>query len=154
MPLSMLLVEDNSHKRDRIVSFIKEKFPEAIIEEAHSFSSGCKLVMEKEYLMVVLDISLPTYDRSSSEPGGRNRPFGGREIARKIIRRNINTKIIFITQFDSFSDKGRSHSISSLRSQLEDECGSQFLGLIHYDSSKISWKEELSSSLAKVAGVK
>lgn len=147
---SILIVEDNSHKREKVVDYILQLLPEAEIDEAYSFSSGGKLATENSYDLILLDISLPTYDKTESDTGGRNRAFGGHEIARKIIRRKLKTNIIFITQFDSFSDQDRSHSIDSLETLLKNDCGDNYIGLVRYDSSRYSWKEKLGELLDRL----
>lgn len=152
MSLSILLVEDNYHKRQKVIDFIKSSIPDANIDEAHSFSSGSKAALEEYHDLVILDISLPTYDKVGNEAGGRKRMFGGREIARKLIRRRSGYKIVFLTQYDAFSDGGLSLSFEELGTILHEECGEAYLGLIHYDSSKSAWKDLLSAVFKKISG--
>lgn len=147
MPNKILIVEDNNHKRGRVIGFLAEKFPAYTIVEAHSFTAGCQRITEAEYDFILLDMSLPTYDKSATESGGRFRTFGGREIARKIIRRKIQSKILFITQYESFSERGQSQTLENLDSELSIECGEAYLGIIYYDSSKSIWKEKISIAL-------
>ncbi len=97
---------------------------------------------QKDYSLVLLDISLPTYDKVGSESGGRFRTFAGREIARKIIRSGSSTKILFITQYSAFSDRGTSFTFDGLKSELAKECGENFAGMVFYDSSQSAWKDE------------
>jgi DNA-binding NarL/FixJ family response regulator len=145
MSTSILLVEDNYHKRQKVMDYINSYFNSPIIKEAHSFSSGSKAALEDNYELVILDISLPTYDKIGNEAGGRKRMFGGREIARKLIRRRAGQHVVFLTQYDAFSDGGLSLSFDELGAILKEECGNSYLGLIHYDSSKSAWKEQLSA---------
>lgn len=147
MTLKILIVEDNNHKRGRVISFLQEIFPAVILAEAHSFTAGCQQILEDVFDYILLDMSLPTYDKGISESGGRFRTFGGREIARKIIRRKINSKIIFITQYESFSERGLSQPLVELDEELRAECGGAYLGLIYYDSSKSEWKQKLLTAL-------
>ncbi|KAA0975698.1 response regulator [Pseudomonas sp. ANT_H12B] len=149
MSLSILLVEDNNYKRQKIMDHIILFSSSIVIEEAHSFTSGSKKVLENNYGLVVLDIGLPTYDRVGAESGGRNRMFGGREIARKLLRRQSDSDILFITQYDAFSEGGLSLSLSELRALLMSECGDNFVDLIYYDGSKTIWKDQLTSALKK-----
>lgn len=151
MPLSLLLVEDNYHKRQKIIDFIESSFPNSYINEAHSFSSGSKAATDRDYDLVILDISLPTYDKIGNEAGGRKRMFGGREIARKLTRRRPDSNVVFLTQYDAFSEGGLSLSFEELGKILNAECGSSYLGLIHYDSAKSSWKNLLLSIIKKVS---
>nr|WP_294863772.1 response regulator [uncultured Pseudogulbenkiania sp.] len=145
--MEILFVEDSPLKRDRVSSFIREIIPNVIIDEANSFSTGSQKITSINYDLIILDISLPTYDRGGVESGGRFRAFGGKELARKIMRRQKKARIVFITQYESFSDKESSHSLESLESELKIDCGENFLGLIYYDSSKSVWKEKLSKIL-------
>ncbi len=146
----ILLVEDSEHKRSKIKAFLASIFADAEVAEAYSFNSGCRLVEDCHFDLVVLDMSMPTYDRAPKESGGRFRSFGGREIARKIIRRGAITKVLFITQYDSFSDKVGSISLASLDRELAVECGASYMGLIYYDSSKSAWKEEFRKRLGVI----
>lgn len=147
MSLSILLVEDNEYKRQKIMENIAEFSSSIVVDEAYSFTSGSKKVLENSYDLVVLDIGLPTYDRTSTETGGRNRMFGGREIARKLLRRHSNVEILFITQYDAFSEGGVSLSFKELRELLVSECGNNFVDLIYYDGSKTTWKDQLVKAL-------
>lgn len=151
MQNNILIVEDNNHKRGKIITFLTENFPTWAVVEAHSFTAGCQRVLENVYDVILLDMSLPTYDKSATESGGRFRTFGGREIARKIIRRKIESKILFITQFESFSERGHSQTLTTIDDELRIECGDAYLGLIYYDSSQSIWKEKISAALGSLA---
>ena len=146
----LLIVEDNDHKRGKVTAYLRDEFPELTIVEAHSFTSGCQAIDKDSFDVILMDMSLPTYDKSPSDSGGRFRTFGGREIARKIMRRSIPTRLIFLTQYDAFSDKTNSHTLESLALELEDECGNNYFGLLHYDSSKSSWREQLRTKLSAI----
>lgn len=150
MRINLLIVEDISHKRSKILEHIASLKCDITITEAASFTSASQSLEANVFDVVLLDMSLPTFDRVCTESGGRFRPFGGKELARKIARRQTKTNIIFITQYESFSDKGRSYSFESLKSDLAKDCGDSFRGMIHYDSSKHSWKENLSKLILDI----
>jgi CheY-like chemotaxis protein len=151
MKLDLLLVEDNSHKRDRIASFLQEVFPEWNVVQANSFTEGSREVLERIFHVILMDMSLPTYAKTGKESGGRFRTFGGREIARKALRRNSNVKILFVTQYEAFSDQGASKTLESIDLELRSECGDGYAGLVHFDSSKTIWKELISNLLVEVS---
>lgn len=142
MTLNLLLVEDSEHKRIRVLELLKDLVPEAAIDVALSFNAGSRAIEEREYHLAIIDMSLPTHDRSPTDSGGRFRTLGGRELARKFSRRNLNTRIVFLTQYDAFSDT-RAHTLRSLEKLLSEECGERFAGLIYYNSSQSQWKEHL-----------
>jgi CheY-like chemotaxis protein len=142
MSVDILFVEDNQHKRARTMEYITTLHRSIEITEAWSFSSACQALEKNQYSLVLLDISLPTYDRVGSESGGRFRTFAGREILRKIVRSGSLTKILFITQYTAFSDRGTSYTFEGLKNELARECGENFAGMVFYDSSQTAWKED------------
>lgn len=150
MSLNILVVEDNPHKRLRIVEYLNTSHADIKVTEKWSFTSGNQALLHSIFDLVLLDISLPTYDRIGSESGGRFRTLGGREIARKIARSNIPTKIIFVTQYDAFSDKGTSYTFDSLKSELKRECGERFLGMVFFNSTQTTWKEVISKAIESI----
>lgn len=147
MPFRILFVEDNSHKRNRVLEYINSLGLGLEISLAASFSSGSQEIERSTFDLVLLDLSLPTYDKSELESGGRFRTFGGREIARKLLRKNKNSKVIYITQYESFSDKGKSYTLKNLELELAEESKSNYCGMIHFDSAKSSWKDALNKAL-------
>lgn len=140
---TVLIVEDSDHKRDRVLAFIGDNFPDLEVDEVYSFTGAGRAIGEKKYDLLIMDMSLPTYDRSAQDSGGSFRTLGGREIARKIIRRKLSSKIIFITQYDSFSDDVSSFTLKGLDQILRQDCGENYAGFIFFDGSKSSWKEQL-----------
>ena len=147
MENDLLLVEDNSHKRDRIVSFLTEAFPEWRIAEANSFTNAVRKLESGNFAVALMDMSLPTYSKTERDSGGRFRTFGGREIARKMLRRGMKTRILFATQYEAFSDQGASKSLDDLNLEMSAEFQDLYAGLTHYDSSKSDWKEKISKAL-------
>lgn len=150
MTHELLLVEDNSHKRDRIVSFLTDSFPLWRIVQAHSFTAASRYVLERDFSVILMDMSLPTYSKSEKDSGGRFRTFGGREIARKALRRGIHARILFLTQYEAFSDQGTSKTLQTLDEEMRAEYGDIYVGLVHYDSSKSLWKEVITKTLNEV----
>ena len=99
MGIDILVVEDNEYKRKRIVEVIKSDFNDCIVTESYSFTSAWKFISEHVFDVILLDMSLPTFDKTDSDPGGVFRIFGGKELARKMGKRNVKSKFIFITQY-------------------------------------------------------
>jgi len=145
--MRILLVEDDPHKKESILSFIEQELSDFEIDEAYSFNGACKLIETVTYDLALLDMSLPTFDRSARDSGGQFRTFGGREIGRKLVRRRGMTRVVFVTQYSSFSNRGKPVSIESLGETLRNELGPNFLGIVFYDSSKDAWRHDLSSVL-------
>jgi DNA-binding NarL/FixJ family response regulator len=95
--IKALIIEDNPYKRDKIKKLLLGKF-EMKIEEADSFTSGWQYLSNDKFDLICLDMSLPTFDQDEIHGGGEFRAFGGKELARKMKRRKIDSKFIVITQ--------------------------------------------------------
>lgn len=145
---TLLLVEDNLHKREKVNSFLSDLFPDLHMSIVESYTSACRAVLAAPFDIIVMDMSLPTYDKSTQESGGRFRTFGGREVARKVVRRALSSRIVFLTQYPAFRDELESHTLDSLQDELKKECGANFLGLVHYDSSSSGWRDQLGRLVA------
>jgi hypothetical protein len=63
-------------------------------------------------------MTMPTYDVTPSERGGRTRVFGGREILRAIARRKLPARVIVVTQFESFGEGKQKKTLSELSQEL------------------------------------
>jgi CheY-like chemotaxis protein len=150
MANKVLLVEDNPHKQSRILEFL-ELFGSALsVHVSHSFTSGCKATDSTEFDLLILDMSLPTYDRSSNDSGGRFRILGGREIARRLARRGKMPPMIFLTQYSSFSDKGAFYTFESLTEELILECDESFRGMVFFETTASRWKQVLSRVVKEI----
>lgn len=143
MPSEILIVEDNEYKRSRIKELISSEFPDCEIFECYSFTSAWKLISSRKFDLLLLDMSLPTFDKKDSDSGGAFRVFGGKELARKIKKRGIPAKFLFITQYKSFSDSISSLSFEGLKEELLSQYQEECLGFILYSNTVSEWREEL-----------
>ena len=150
MALKVLLVEDNPYKQSRILEFLNSVERRLEVTTAMSFTSGCQEIESGTYSLIILDVSLPTYDRSATESGGKFRILAGREIGRKLARLKVPSKVVFLTQYSSFSDKGMSYTFDSLSSQLAKDCAAAFSGMVFFDATSLLWKEALKKIILKL----
>lgn len=147
MLINILLVEDNRHKREKIIDILSDLEPDFIITEALSYTSGWKQLTSSSFNLILLDMSLPTFDICKTESGGKFRTYGGKELARKMKRRQIKTKFIFITQYESFNDLNGTQTLQSIEKELKIEYKEQCVGVIHFDTSSSLWKKALQNMI-------
>ena len=147
--IDILLVEDDEDKRDQIISFIDERIP-SILTEVRSFQSGLKAIKSNTFNLILMDMSMPTFDMSSSESGGRAQPFGGELLLFEMIRRGIMTKVIVITQFDLFGEGEEEISLKDLDIRLQTQFPDNYSGVVQYSISYTSWKEVLFNKITNL----
>lgn len=143
--MKTIIIEDYMTKFNEIKQFFKSKNIQ--VEGKHSYLSGLKEIIVNKYDLIILDMSLPNYDIKISERSGKERTYGGLDILHEIKRRKIESKVIIITQFDSFGEIGEKKSLEQLRLEIKSHNFENFKGLIHYDASSNDWEKELGKLL-------
>ena len=140
--MQILLIEDNSNKLKQIKTVLIEIYPQASIEEAYSFNSGVRKVYENKWNLIILDMSLPTYDITHTESGGDKKPVAGKNIMKRMLNRKIIVPVVIITQFETFDDD--KISLDSLNAEFQDI----WKGTIFYGND--DWSMELKDILEKI----
>lgn len=143
MNSSMLIVEDDEQKREKLHQFISENFPSVRVSLAKSYQSGLASLKERTFDLVVLDMSLPTFDKTKDEDGGRHLAYGGREILRQMARRKMPTSVVIVTQFDKFGEGTAIVTREELDNELSELFPTLYIGMVFYRVAADSWKEQL-----------
>jgi len=91
---------------------------------ARSFNSGLKslAVGAKRFDLVLLDMTMPTYDVTPSEPtGGSIEHFAGRDLLAQMKLRQIDISVAVITMFVSFGEGSKKMSLANLSQELHSQ---------------------------------
>jgi CheY-like chemotaxis protein len=142
------LVEDDGFKRDKVRQCLQELFPGSEIDEARSAKSAFNLLQETLPELIVLDMSLPTFDIGRGETGGRPQVFGGVEVMREMARRSIVVPVLIVTQYEVFGEERV--GIKELESRLFKEHPATFAGLVYYETASEQWKANFRELALKV----
>lgn len=147
--LDILLVEDEAPKQKHIENFVQEIAPEASIRVARSFNSALDALEERVPMLMLLDMSLPTFDIGTQEPGGRPQGFGGTELMRYMAMSEISCNVIVITGYEAFTrEAGKTVDLRQLKQELTEEFPRMLMGVLHYNSTYEEWKTELGRCMA------
>jgi CheY-like chemotaxis protein len=144
--MNILVIEDNHLKREKIVEYLNQDF-NAVVSEAASYNSGLAMASEGFFDFIVLDMSMPTFDRTDKDRGGRFRTLAGKEIAARLKKLNRLSPFVVLTGYTDFSDDTRNLTIDQIGDLLA-VMGDFYKGTILFDSANSKWKE----SLAEVIG--
>ncbi len=142
--MQLLLVEDDQNKRDRITAYLAEDYPSVSVSVACSLVSGLRAANEISPDLVILDMTLPNYDGPTEGRSNRMHAFGGEEFLRQAKRRKINTKVVVVTQFETFGDPPNLKTLIDISNSLSQKYAEIFIGSIYYHASQSKWKSELS----------
>lgn len=149
--MSIYIIEDSPIKATNLISFLTEVTDEP--RDIHlfvSFQSGLKAIEANAPDTLILDMTLPTFDRRPNAREGRLRPLGGYDIMRKIKLKGIRTQIIVVTQLESFGDDEDEVSFKEITAQCHREFPDLFLGSVYYDQNGTNWRPQLLQLLSLV----
>ncbi|WP_295486429.1 hypothetical protein [uncultured Pseudomonas sp.] len=142
----MLIIEDDEDKLKILEDFINNEFPGYDIATARSYNSGLKSVIKgsKSYEFILLDMSMPNYDVSPTEPtGGSPESFAGSELLAQMKLRGIKTPTIVVTMFDAFGDNSSKVSLNQLVEKLANQFRPTFRGSVYYNPAEDGWRASL-----------
>ena len=148
--MKILIVEDDEFKGRRVAEVAQESLKDAEILFSRSVNSGMGALQEEDPDILVLDMSLPTFDVGPNEPGGRPQNFGGLELLRQMERLGISIPTIVITQYTRFFQGSEEIELDVLVDELENDYPKIFSGLIYYNSSQGKWRISLKRMLRYV----
>lgn len=147
--MRVLLVEDEDPKRDAILNFLTKAFPEFEVELARSVRTAIASIRAARPNLLLLDMSLPTFDIASGESGGRPQGFGGIEIMRFIEMQEIELPTIVITGYEAFSKaNGQRIGVDALQNEFTRDFPNFFRGLIYFDPIAGVWDEDFRKLVA------
>lgn len=141
--LRVLIVEDDENKKDRILRFYEKKFSDDCVFWASALVPGLRMAKEVDPDFIILDMTLPNYEASDKAVFNPMRAFGGREFLRQAVRLKLKSKIVVVTQFETFGAAPNIVDLSSLDAELRREFSGRYLGAIYYHASMSVWESEL-----------
>lgn len=144
--MNVLLVEDDDIKASSIEEFIKDKINKVIRRK--SWQTGLiEIIKNRDYDIIFLDMSMPRYDYDGNDNSYEFETFAGWEIMKEMKRRKIIVDTVVITSFGTFGKDDNRMDVDVLNSRLEKEFAEFYKGIIKYNSSIVTWKEELEKKL-------
>src|SRR5690242_9765977 len=116
--MTVLVIEDDDEKRKRIVELISERLGDAHLEQARSMQSGLRRILRDDVDVAVIDMTMPSFDITLDEDGGRPQAYAGRELLRHMSENDIRTFAIVVTQFEKFGEGSDALTIEQLDASL------------------------------------
>ncbi|EKN5094275.1 response regulator [Yersinia enterocolitica] len=147
--ITILLAEDETPKQKHIEEFLKQYNAEFNMIITRSVNSTLDAIEDNDIDLLLLDMSLPTYEIGDRENGGRPQGFGGINILRHMKLEGIIINTIVITGYEGFkrnendTDKSIHVNLVQLRYELNRDFSEIFLDLLHFSSIDKTWESRL-----------
>jgi CheY-like chemotaxis protein len=144
----ILLIEDYEEKANNILAFLKSEFPDFQVDHRTSYNSAQEEIFEhgSEYALILLDMSMSTYDLNTDVSGGLPEPAAGQYILEGMFLRQITTPVIIVTMYNVFGRK----QLDAFDIELKENYPQNYKSYIYYSSQKNDWKNELKNQIKKI----
>ena len=144
----ILIIEDDKIKIEKLSLFFEGN--DLTIKE--SYHSGLKELNSffSTYDFLILDMSIPLWDKGSTDLGGNHEQFGGERILREMKRRKKELPTILVTMFDFFPVENGNLTFEALNEHLKKQFSSFYLGAVFYNASEDNWKSELENLIKTI----
>jgi CheY-like chemotaxis protein len=147
MSYNVLVVEDDDYKATDICKVIEEQLLGVAIVKVASATSALFEISEGEFDLVVLDMSLPTFDLSSPGGGGSPQSQGGIEVLRLARRLQATLPFIVVTQYPDVEFDGLEVPLAEAAARLSARFNANVMSCIAYEFDRGSWRPALTASL-------
>ena len=145
-----ILIEDDIKKIEDIKEYVTKQLGCEIFIVKESYQSGIREILKNDYDLLLLDMSIPTFDKTPLESGGPYEKFGGYKVLREIIRKKRPVKTILITMFDDFGESDLSITLSQIDQSLKQEFSNIYLGSVFYHARENKWQEDLKTIIQEI----
>ena len=146
--MKILLVEDYEEKALNIIAFLEAEFPGVEIVRCTAYNSAQEEIFEHpdKYDLILLDMSMTTYDLSTDASGGKPEPSAGYDILECMYLRDITTPVIVVTMYNVFGRR----EMSSFHKEFLENYPQNYRSYVFYSSQRNDWKSDLKKKIKDV----
>jgi len=139
--MKILLVEDDEFKATDITKVLNESIVGAEIQRAMSVTSALRAINSDRFSLVILDMSLPTFELTGPGGGGSPQAQGGLEVLRLAKRLSNFSPFIIVTQYPDIEIDGVDVSLDSASKALRSRFGIDVRMCLLYEFDDDAWRE-------------
>lgn len=144
--MRILLVEDDEHKMNDIISYIDTLKKGIVVETARSVESGVQSAVDNQYNLILLDMTVPNFDITEKSDGGKSYKNGGEIIVKELLDEEVAFRCAVITQYETFNNE----TIDQISQRIRLLCGDDYLGYVKYSTNMESWRQGLKELIEHV----
>lgn len=146
--MKILLVEDYEEKANNIRAFLSAEFPQYDVTHCTSYNSAQEEIFEHggDYALILLDMSMSTYDLATDVSGGLPEPSAGQYLLEGMFLRQILTPVIVVTMYNVFGRK----QLDAFDVELKENYPQNYRSYIYYSSQKNDWKVQLKKQIQNI----
>lgn len=136
--MRILIIEDDRNKIEKLISI----FSNYEFEISESFHSGLELLRNNIYDLLILDMTIPLWEKENNDINQNYEQFGGEKILREMKRKRIIVPVILFTMFDKFPIGNEVLTFEQISAKYKDNFDF-YIDAVYYDSRNDDWKNKL-----------
>jgi CheY-like chemotaxis protein len=129
--MKILLIEDESHKKDELLQCIKDACGE-VPEVIDGVRLAVIAVLKNDYDLIILDMALPTFGGNSDNNKGHDQAEGGVEVLRALKSKGKSVTVIIVTQYSDFYIGASKIKLKDAPRVIREKYGQIVIGAILY----------------------
>lgn len=146
--MRLLLVEDDEFKASDLAKAATEVLGDVTVERAASVTSASRAILEEEYDICILDMSLPTFDLSGPGGGGSPQGQGGLDVLRLAKHVVRSPAFLIVTQYPDIEIDRTDVPLHKAGKQLKAAFDAEVLGCVHYEFDSDAWRSVFCAALS------
>jgi hypothetical protein len=145
----ILIIEDDKIKIERLVDY----FTNYNITHKESFQGGMSELKANfsNYDFLILDMTIPLWEKGKNDLGGNYEQFGGEKILREMKRRKLFLPTILFTMFDVFPTKEGNINFEEINKIFKEDFSEFYIGAVFYNANEDNWKNEISNLITEIS---
>jgi CheY-like chemotaxis protein len=149
--MKILLIEDDEFKASDIAKVLADTLPDATVQRAMSVTSALRAINGEKYSLVILDMSLPTFELTGPGGGGSPQGQGGLEVLRLARRLNNMSPFIILTQYPDIEIDGRDVPLAAASKALRGQFKIDVKMCLLYEFDGDAWREPFRECLSTIS---
>lgn len=148
--MEVLLVEDDEFKAADLLKVLEGSLPGTRPTRAASVTSALRAITAQRFDLIVLDMSLPTFDLSGPGGGGSPQGQGGVEVLRLANRLGSESRYVVVTQYPDIEIDGADVPLKLAADRLSKRFGLTILACLPYEFDRDDWQTALQAALSRL----
>ena len=144
--MRILIVEDDEFKAEHLRPILHGLGEIVLVQ---SVREAVVTVLSDNFDLVVLDMALPTFTKSTLSSGGTAQAQGGMEVIRALKSRQAQIPIIIVSQYPDLEIEGSFLALQSCPAILRERYQVNLVGAVLFDFDDKSWEETFKGLLGE-----